>query len=65
MIGWTPAMFAARYGHKDMLQYLHQNGALLEFDKGYGCLHLACFSGDFDTLKYLLEVAKVNPNPES
>ena len=65
MINWTPVMFAARYGHKDILQYLHQKGAILERDRGYCAIHAACYSGDFETMKYLLEEAKVNPNPES
>ena len=37
----------------------------MEYDKGAGCLHAACYGGDHDTLKYLFEVAGVNPNPDS
>eukprot|EP00347_Sterkiella_histriomuscorum_P006505 403352510 len=65
MINWTPVMMACRYGHKDIVQYLHENGAQMERERGYTAIHAACYSGDIDTLKYLLEVAKVNPNPES
>lgn len=65
MISWTPVMFACRYGHKDIVQFLHQKGAVLERDRGYCAIHAACYGGDYETMKYLLEEAKVNPNPES
>ena len=65
MISWTPAMFACRNGYKDILQYLHQNGAQLERERGYSAIHAACFGGDPDILRYLLEDAKVNPNPDT
>ena len=62
---WTPIMFACRYGYKDIVEFLHKQGALVEFERGYCCSHLACYGADVDTLKYLFEVAKVSPNPES
>ncbi len=58
-------MFACRYGHKEILEFLHKKGAQLEFERGYNCLHVACYGGDIDTMRYLFETAKVNPNPES
>jgi ankyrin repeat protein len=64
-IGWTPALFASRYGHKEVLEYLHKKGAQLEFERGYNCSHVACYGADPETLKYLFEVAQVNPNPQS
>lgn len=65
MIGWTPVMFACRYGYLDILQYLHKAGALLERERGYCALHAACYGGDTEIVRYLLEEAKVSPNPES
>ncbi len=62
-LGWSPAMFACRYGHLSILEYLHKKGAQLEFERGYNCLHVACYGGDPDIVKYLFEVGKVNPNP--
>jgi len=58
-------MFACRYGYKDIVEFLHGKGAVLERDRGYCALHVACYGGDWDTVKYLLEEAKVNPNPET
>ena len=60
---WTPVMFACRYGHVEILEYLHKKGAQLEFERGYSCLHVACYGGEPEVIKYLFEVAKVNPNP--
>lgn len=65
MINWTPVMFACRYGYKDIVKFLHENGAILEKERGYLAIHAACYSGDHETMRYLLEEAKVNPNPES
>ena len=50
-------MLTARYGHLELLKFLHQNGAMMEYEKGAGCLHAACYGGDHETLKYLFEVA--------
>ena len=58
-------MFACRYGYKEIAQYLYSKGAQLERERGYCALHAACYSGDPEILRYLLEDAKVNPNPES
>lgn len=58
-------MFACRYGYKEIVEYLHEQGAMLERDRGYGALHAACYGGDTEIVRYLLEVAKVTPNPES
>lgn len=65
MTNWTPVMMACRYGHKDIVQFLHEKGAPLERERGYSTIHAACYGGDIETTKYLLEVGKVNPNPES
>jgi ankyrin repeat protein len=64
-LGWPPVLFAARYGHKDILEFLHKKGANLEFERGYNALHVACYGADPETIKYLFEVGKVNPNPET
>ena len=56
-------MFAFRYGHVEILEYLHKKGAQLEFERGYSCLHVACYGGEPEVIKYLFEVAHVNPNP--
>ena len=58
-------MFASRYGHMDLLDYLYKEGAQLEFERGYGCLHVACYGANNDVLKYLFEVGKVSCNPET
>ena len=64
-LGWPPALFAARYGYKNMLEYLHKKGARLEYERGYNTLHVACYGADPDTIRYLFEVGKVNPNPDT
>ncbi|CDW74318.1 ankyrin repeat protein [Stylonychia lemnae] len=64
MSSWTPIMMACRYGHLDVVKYLHEKGAQLERERGYCAIHAACYGGDYDTVKYLLETANVNPNPE-
>jgi ankyrin repeat protein len=66
VIGWSPAMFASRYGHIEVLRYLYrEKGAQMQFEKGSGCLHAACYGGDHETLTFLFEEAKVSPNPDS
>jgi len=57
-------MIACRYGHLEAVKYLHEKGAQLEKERGYCAIHSACYGGDYETVKYLLETAKVNPNPE-
>jgi ankyrin repeat protein len=64
-LGWPPALFAARYGYKNMLEYLHKKGARLEYERGYNTLHVACYGADPETIRYLFEVGKVNPNPDT
>ena len=43
-------MFACRYGHIEIVKYLHQKGALIEREKRYTPLHTACYGGDVDVV---------------
>ena len=41
---WTPVMFAARYGHLKIVQYLVNEGAAIDHaNTFYNPLHAACF----------------------
>ena len=63
--GWSPTMFACRYGYLDIVKYLHKKGAQFERDKGYCASHAACYGGDEEVVNYLLDEVKVQVNPES
>ncbi|XP_067660904.1 ankyrin repeat domain-containing protein 50-like [Haliotis asinina] len=60
----TPVMVAAKYGHKEVVKLLVNHGAnLLQSDKrGDNILHLVCFAGHSDIVKYILSLNSVNIN---
>ena len=63
---WTPIMFAARYGHLKIVQYLAQQGAQIEHSSTfYNSLHAACFGQSIDTVKFLINDCKVDVNPQT
>ncbi|XP_046572035.1 ankyrin repeat family A protein 2-like isoform X2 [Haliotis rubra] len=62
--GWTPVMAAARYGHRDVVEFLVGRGAdvsLVNRD-GNNILHLACYGGDLETVKLILSLNVVDVN---
>ena len=57
-------MFAARYGHLNIVKYLVSEGAAIEHaNLYYNPLHAACFGQSIDTVKYLIYEKKVDVNP--
>ena len=55
--GDSPLLLAARYGHKDLLEFLLRNGVDMEHKNldGKRALHEACFSGCLKCVEILLE----------
>ncbi|XP_071085551.1 serine/threonine-protein phosphatase 6 regulatory ankyrin repeat subunit A-like [Haliotis cracherodii] len=74
--GWTPLMAAARYGQRDVFDFLvskgcdgvmvDDSGADLSRvnDSGNNILHVACIGGHVKILKYILSQNIVNINKE-
>ncbi|XP_046562244.1 ankyrin repeat domain-containing protein 50-like [Haliotis rubra] len=60
----TPVMAAAEHGHKEVVELLVTHGADLSLSvKGRDdILHIACKSGQFDVVKYLLSLNSVDIN---
>ncbi|XP_048247737.1 uncharacterized protein LOC124119968 [Haliotis rufescens] len=61
---WTPVMWAAYKGHREVVELLVSEGAdvSLVSDRGYNTLHLACLGGDMETVKYVLSLNVVDIN---
>ncbi len=55
--GWTPLRFAVQYGHIAVVNLLIQNGAEVntKFASNKTSLHHACFSGNMEMCKLLLD----------
>ncbi|XP_071095477.1 putative ankyrin repeat protein RF_0381 [Haliotis cracherodii] len=53
----TPAMVAARWGHKEVFDLLISEGADLTYvsEDDENILHLACYGGNVDIVKYVLK----------
>ena len=59
-------MFAARYGHLKIVQYLVNEGAAIDHaNTFYNPLHAACFGQNIETVKYLIYEKKVDVNPQT
>ena len=56
-------MFAARYGHIKVVQYLAEQGAELEPTTTYNPLHAACFGQSIETVRFLVEEKGIDVNP--
>ena len=54
---WNAVMFAAKYGHVQILQFLHENKNSLTSvsESNRTVLHIACDHGHIDACKYLVE----------
>ncbi|XP_067653662.1 fibronectin type 3 and ankyrin repeat domains protein 1-like [Haliotis asinina] len=61
---WTPVMVAAIYGHSDVVEFLVGRGADVSLVDGDGdnVLHLACYDGDVETVKLILDLDVVDVN---
>ncbi|XP_067653730.1 uncharacterized protein [Haliotis asinina] len=64
--GWnrTPVMEAAWYGHRDVVEFLVGRGADVSLvDRvGDNILHYACYNGDVETVKLILDLDVVDVN---
>ncbi|XP_048246506.1 ankyrin repeat domain-containing protein 50-like isoform X2 [Haliotis rufescens] len=62
--GMTPVMWAARRGHREVLDLLVKKGADVSVkDKdGHNILHWACYGSNFAMVKYVLSLGKVDIN---
>ncbi|XP_071116476.1 uncharacterized protein [Haliotis cracherodii] len=58
----TPVMAAARWGHRDVVELLVSEGADVSLvdEGGNNILHLACWGGDVETVKYVLSLHVVD-----
>ncbi|XP_067653397.1 myotrophin-like [Haliotis asinina] len=68
--GWgdlTPVMVAARWRHRDVVEFLVGRGANVSLvDKnGYNILHWACYKGDLETVKLVLSMNVVDINTKN
>ncbi|XP_048249106.1 serine/threonine-protein phosphatase 6 regulatory ankyrin repeat subunit C-like [Haliotis rufescens] len=61
-MGWTPVMYAAARGKKDVFDFLVSQGAdiTLTDDNNDNILHLACFVGNKPLVEYLLRKTDIN-----
>ncbi|XP_046569725.1 ankyrin repeat and KH domain-containing protein mask-like isoform X2 [Haliotis rubra] len=61
---WTPVMWAARSGHRDVVELLLSRGADVSLEDGGGnsILHWACEGGDVGTMEFLLSLNVVDVN---
>jgi ankyrin repeat protein len=65
-IYWTPIMFAARYGHVDIVKYLISQNAMIEHSSNYyNALHTACFGQSIETVRFLINEKGVDVNPQT
>ncbi|XP_046550760.1 ankyrin repeat domain-containing protein 17-like [Haliotis rubra] len=58
----TPVMLAGQYGHKEVVEVLVKHGANLSLrDKvGDNILHLGCWKGHLDVVKYIVSLHRVD-----
>ncbi|XP_048251512.1 integrin-linked protein kinase-like [Haliotis rufescens] len=62
--GWTPVLWAARKGHREVVELLVRKGAdvsVLTFNDD-NILHVACIGSDVETVKYVLSLNVVDIN---
>ncbi|XP_067653771.1 inversin-like [Haliotis asinina] len=61
---WTPVMWAAWSGRRDVVEFLVDRGADVSLVDGYGdnVLHFACRGGDLETVKLILSMNVVDIN---
>ncbi|XP_046341346.2 BRCA1-associated RING domain protein 1-like [Haliotis rufescens] len=62
--GWTPVLWAARWGHRKVVELLVSKGAfvsVLTFNDN-NILHVACMGSDVETVKYVLSLNVVDIN---
>ncbi|XP_071084672.1 inversin-B-like [Haliotis cracherodii] len=62
--GWTPVMWAAKCGHREVVELLVNEGADVSLvnDDGDNTLHFACMGGDVETVKFVLSQNVRNVN---
>ena len=58
-------MFAARYGHLSIVNYLASLGARLENSTTYNPLHAACFGHSTNVVRFLINDMKCDVNPQT
>ncbi|XP_048251510.1 GA-binding protein subunit beta-1-like [Haliotis rufescens] len=62
--GWTPVLWAARWGHGEVVELLMRKGAdvsVLTFNDN-NILHVECMGSDVETVKYVLSLNVVDIN---
>ena len=62
---WTPAMYAARYGRKELIEFFINNNFSLESNSPYTLVHAAAFGNECEMLKLLIDIFKREPTPLS
>ncbi|XP_067653724.1 uncharacterized protein [Haliotis asinina] len=60
----TPVMWAARNGHREVVEFLVGRGADVSLvdRRGYNVLHLACLDGDLEAVKLILDLKVLDVN---